>query len=46
MEVLQRFSDRLRPHLHGATGDLVKSRLGLVLPSHHLHPEDMEEVSP
>jgi hypothetical protein len=46
MEVLQRFSDRLRPHLHGATGDLAKSRLSLVLPNHHLYPEDVKEVSP
>jgi len=46
MKFLQYFRDSFRPRLHCATGDLVKSRIGLVLPSHHLYPEDVDEVSP
>jgi hypothetical protein len=46
VKVLQRFGDWRHPHLQGATGDLVKLRIGLVVPSHHLHPEDVDEVSP
>ena len=45
VKVLQRFRG-LTPSLSsGCAGDLVKSKLGLVLPSHQLHTEDGDRIS-